>query len=124
MRIDLLVNWEGVSKCKVCCAEAEAGPVQSEEDSTPDTDYFDRQDLGKLRRRLRKGIEGFRRERELYLELVQEYIEVSPLWQGQNTRGLMMKQLLRCRTFLPCRTMRVAGAYKHASRFAMAICPR
>lgn len=51
--------------------------MQSEEDGTPDTDYFDRQDLGKLRRRLRKGIEGFRRERELYLELVQEYVEVS-----------------------------------------------
>ena len=61
----------------MCFAEAEAGPVQSEEDGTPDTDYFDRQDLGKLRRRLRKGIEGFRRERELYLELVQEYVEVS-----------------------------------------------
>lgn len=41
-----------------------------------DMDYFDRQDLGRLRRRLQKGIEGFRRERELYLELVQEYLEV------------------------------------------------
>lgn len=43
-----------------------------------DLDYFDRQDLGKLRRRLRKGIETFKRERELYLELVQSYLEVRP----------------------------------------------
>lgn len=50
--------------------------MQSEEDGTPDMDYFDRQDLGKLRRRLRKGIESFQRERELYLELVKEYLEV------------------------------------------------
>lgn len=57
-------------------AEAEAGPVQAEEDAGVDMDYFDRQDLGKLRRRLRKGIEGFQRERELYLELVQEFLEV------------------------------------------------
>lgn len=48
-----------------------------EEDGNLDLDYFDRQDLGKLRRRLRKGIEGFQRERELYLELVQNYLEVS-----------------------------------------------
>lgn len=60
-------------------AEADAGPVQSEEDSVPDTDYFDRQDLGGLRRRLRKGIEGFQREREIYLELVQSYLRASPL---------------------------------------------
>lgn len=59
------------------CAEAEAGPVQSEEDASPEMDYFDRQDLGKLRRRLRKGIEGFQRERELYLELVQQYLQAN-----------------------------------------------
>ena len=60
-------------------AEAEAGPNAVEEEANLDMDYFDRQDLGKLRRRLRKGIEGFQRERELYLELVHAYLEVSTL---------------------------------------------
>ena len=65
-------------KSRECNAEAEAGPVQAEEDSGADMDYFDRQDLGKLRRRLRNAIESFQRERELYLELVQEFLEVPP----------------------------------------------
>ena len=76
---DVFYNLECMAKLThglPCFAEADAGPVQSEEDSIADTDYFDRQDLGRLRRRLRKGIEGFQRERELYLELVQSYLRV------------------------------------------------
>ena len=41
-----------------------------------DLDYFDRRDLGRLRRRLRNAVQSFRRERELYLELVLSYIDV------------------------------------------------
>ena len=57
-------------------AEADLGPITVEEDENLDLDYFDVQDLGKLRRRLRTGIEGFQRERELYLDLVRQYLEV------------------------------------------------
>ena len=42
-----------------------------------DLDYFDRHDLGRLRRRLRTAVQRFRRERERYLELVLSYIDVS-----------------------------------------------
>ena len=61
-----------------CRAEAEAGPVQAEEDSGAEMDYFDRQDLGKLRRRLRNAIESFQRGGELYLELVQDFLAAPP----------------------------------------------
>ena len=43
-----------------------------------DLDYFDRHDLGRLRRRLRNAVQRFRRERELYIELVIAYIDVRP----------------------------------------------
>ena len=38
-------------------------------------DYFDVEDLGRLRRSLRKAIGDTQRERELYQEIVQQYIE-------------------------------------------------
>ena len=41
-----------------------------------DLDYFDVEDLGKLRRRVRKAIEETQRERELYQEIVVRYIQV------------------------------------------------
>ena len=41
-----------------------------------DLDYFDRQDLGRLRRKIRNAVQGYRRERELYLEIVTQYFQV------------------------------------------------
>ncbi len=43
-----------------------------------DLDYFDRQDLGRLRRKIRNAVQGYRRERELYLEIVTQYFQVRP----------------------------------------------
>ena len=75
-------------------AEADLGPITSEADENMDLDFFDRQDLGRLRRRLRKGIEGFQRERELYLELVHEFLKVQiscckALSSRQSNKGLL-----------------------------------
>ena len=39
-------------------------------------DIYDRQDMGSLRRRIRKAGETFLRERELYLSLVHQFLEV------------------------------------------------
>ena len=39
-------------------------------------DIYDRQDMGLLRRRIRKAGETFLRERELYLSLVHQFLEV------------------------------------------------
>ena len=39
-------------------------------------DYYDRHDLGLLRRRLRKAGEACARERELYNELVLQFFKV------------------------------------------------
>ena len=55
-------------------SEAAPGAVELPDDV--DLDYFDRHDLGRLRRRLRNAVQRFRRERELYLELVLSYIDV------------------------------------------------
>lgn len=41
-----------------------------------DLDYFDLEDLGRLRRRVRRAIENTQRERELYLDIVLQYFEV------------------------------------------------
>ena len=41
-------------------------------------DIYDRQDMGSLRRRVRKAGETFLRERELYLSLVHQFLEVGP----------------------------------------------
>jgi hypothetical protein len=41
-----------------------------------DLDYFDLEDLGRLRRRVRRAIEETERERELYHEIVLQYFEV------------------------------------------------
>ena len=40
-------------------------------------DIYDRQDMGALRRRIRKAGETYLRERELYLSLVHQFLEVS-----------------------------------------------
>lgn len=41
-----------------------------------DLDYFDRQDLGRLRRTIRNAVQSYQRERELYLEIVLQYFKV------------------------------------------------
>lgn len=57
-------------------AGSETAPGAVELPDDVDLDYFDRHDLGRLRRRLRTAVQRFRRERELYLELVLSYIDV------------------------------------------------
>ena len=51
-----------------------------------DLDYFDRQDLGRLRRKIRNAVQGYRRERELYLEIVGQYFQVTPMRCLQTSR--------------------------------------
>lgn len=58
-------------------AGADVAPGAIELPDDVDLDYFDRHDLGRLRRRLRTAVQRFRRERERYLELVLSYIDVS-----------------------------------------------
>lgn len=67
--------------------DAAVGPITEESEENIDLDYFDVQDLGRLRRRLRTGIEGFQRERELYLELVRQYLEVGEPQQCVHPRS-------------------------------------
>ena len=45
-------------------------------DVQEDVDYFDKTDLGGLRRRLRRAIEDKQREQKLYLEIVARYLQV------------------------------------------------
>ena len=40
-----------------------------------DLDYFDLEDLGRLRRDVRRAIENVQRERELYHEIVLRYLK-------------------------------------------------
>ncbi len=42
-----------------------------------DLDYFDLEDLAKLRRHVRRAIEDTQREREIYHDIVLQYIEVT-----------------------------------------------
>ena len=42
-----------------------------------DVDYFDVEDLGRLRRTVRRAIEETQRERELYQEIVAQYIQAT-----------------------------------------------
>ena len=53
-----------------------------------DLDYFDRQDLGRLRRKIRNAVQGYRRERELYLEIVTQYFQVSGRVTGATGAGI------------------------------------
>lgn len=39
-------------------------------------EYFDLEDLGRLRRNVRRAIENVQRERELYHEIILQYLEV------------------------------------------------
>ena len=55
-------------------ADVEYAGVEVSE--TTELDYFDQHDLGQLRRRLRRAIEDFQREREVYVEIIQHYLEV------------------------------------------------
>ncbi|KAK9795930.1 hypothetical protein WJX73_006763, partial [Symbiochloris irregularis] len=50
-------------------------------------DYFDRQDLGHLRRRLRTAGESYARERSLYLELVQQFFELEDVVRNKERWG-------------------------------------
>lgn len=51
-------------------------------------DINTRQGLGVLRQRLRKGIEGYQREREGYLSIVHEYMHLHESLQNANRHGL------------------------------------
>ena len=59
-----------------CATGSEAAPGAVELPDDVDLDYFDRHDLGRLRRRLRNAVQRFRRERELYLVVALSYIDV------------------------------------------------
>ena len=61
-----------------------------------DLDYFDVEDLGRLRRSLRKAIGDTQRERELYQEIVQQYIEAGPPHQNPLTPPLAHVTLTKC----------------------------
>mmetsp|Transcript_8614 Transcript_8614/g.25881 ORF Transcript_8614/g.25881 Transcript_8614/m.25881 type:complete len:758 (+) Transcript_8614:498-2771(+) len=63
-------------------SETAPGAVELPDDV--DLDYFDRHDLGRLRRRLRTAVQRFRRERELYLELVLSYIDVEDVMRNSE----------------------------------------
>lgn len=58
------------------------------EDEDLDLDYYTIQDLGKLRRSLRHGIEGFQRERETYLQIVRSYLKVHDIVKNMDKVGL------------------------------------
>ena len=49
-----------------------------------DLDYFDLEDLARLRRHVRKAIEDAQREREIYHDMVLQYLEVI------NRKGLLL----------------------------------
>ncbi|GMH42927.1 hypothetical protein BSKO_10849 [Bryopsis sp. KO-2023] len=53
-----------------------------------DVDYFTVQDLGKLRRQLRQGIEGYQREREIYLQMARSYLGVHDIIKNMDRVGL------------------------------------
>lgn len=53
-----------------------------------DVDYFTVQDLGKLRRQLRQGIEGYQREREIYLQMARSYMGVHDIIKNIDRVGL------------------------------------
>ena len=62
-----------------------------------DLDYFDLEDLGRLRRDVRRAIENVQRERELYHEIVLRYLKAclyslnfllhmpAPFWQHTHS---------------------------------------
>ncbi len=52
--------------------ESAASATASEEAE----EYFDLEDLGRLRRNVRRAIENVQRERELYHEIILQYLEV------------------------------------------------
>ena len=56
-----------------CAGESAASAVAVEEGA--DLDYFDLEDLGRLRRDVRRAIENVQRERELYHEIVLRYLK-------------------------------------------------
>ncbi|CAL8470464.1 g10006 [Coccomyxa elongata] len=52
-----------------------------------DLDYFDLEDLARLRRHVRKAIEDTQREREVYHDMVLQYLEVSDVLSNRLKRG-------------------------------------
>ncbi|EIE18799.1 hypothetical protein COCSUDRAFT_45246 [Coccomyxa subellipsoidea C-169] len=52
-----------------------------------DLDYFDLEDLAKLRRHVRRAIEDTQREREIYHDIVLQYFEVSDVLSNRLKRG-------------------------------------
>ena len=64
-------------------------PQQTEEDDEDiQLDTNTRQGLGILRQRLRKGIEGYYRERQRYLSIVAEYLHLHETMQNRGRRGM------------------------------------
>ncbi|DBA73319.1 hypothetical protein WJX77_000394 [Trebouxia sp. C0004] len=66
---------------------AETQPATVDLDDDVDVDFFDRQDLGVLNRRLRKGIENYEREKALYDGIVMEYLELEDIVRNQSNPG-------------------------------------
>ncbi|CAL5224711.1 g7442 [Coccomyxa viridis] len=60
---------------------ASAAPAEAAEE------YFDLEDLGRLRRNVRRAIENVQRERELYHEIVLQYLEISDVLANRMHRG-------------------------------------
>ena len=84
---DLLGTTVSVS-CDL--AGSDIRPEAVELGDNVDLDYFDRQDLGRLRRKIRNAVQGYRRERELYLEIVTQYFRVRT-WPSEG-RGFAQGQ--------------------------------
>ena len=74
-------------------------------DVQEDVDYFDKTDLGGLRRRLRRAIEDKQREQKLYLEIVARYLQVDTPVQD-DAGGNAVASCLR----VPATQPRVSGA--------------
>ena len=65
-----LHRWRTAASCTAGESAASATPAEAAEE------YFDLEDLGRLRRNVRRAIENVQRERELYHEIVLQYLEV------------------------------------------------
>ncbi|KAK9867472.1 hypothetical protein WJX84_005221, partial [Apatococcus fuscideae] len=81
-----------VDKILLIAADArQECPANPEEGSGDQTDYFDILDLGNLRRQLRTSLEDFRRERELYIEVVRSHLEMEDIAKNLPNMGQPFK---------------------------------
>lgn len=83
-------------------------------------DFYDRQDLGVLRRRLRKAGESCARERELYIECVQHFFEASAsarqlcIYAPQQPARLGTSRAVQPRELACCSSMMSCGVKRGA----------